>query len=149
MSRILSTSLLALAVLAGPAFAETVEVKMLNKGGNGDVMAFEPDFVRIQPGDTVRFLVTDKGHNAESVDGMIPEDGTAFEGKMNAEVEFSPEVDGVYAVKCKPHWSFGMVMIVAVGDVTEAPADFFEGRIPPKAKARFEAQLEKLAEPAS
>jgi hypothetical protein len=34
----------------------------------------------------------------------------------------------------------GMVMTIAVGDVA-APDDFLEGRIPKKAKKRFEAQL--------
>ena len=38
----------------------------------------------------------------------------------------------------------GMVMTIAVGDV-EVPDNFFEGRVPKKAKERFEAQLANLA----
>ena len=36
-------------------------------------MVFEPSFVKIAPGDTVRFVSTDKGHNAETIKGMLPE----------------------------------------------------------------------------
>ena len=52
--------------------AEMVEIKMLNKGA-GHYMAFEPELVRIKPGDTIKFVMTDKGHNAVSIQGMIPE----------------------------------------------------------------------------
>jgi hypothetical protein len=36
----------------------------------------------------------------------------------------------------------GMVMTVAVGEEADAPEDFLEGRIPPRALERFEAQLD-------
>ena len=66
--------LLALGAGAQAQAAETV-VKMLNKGQNG-VMVFEPELVTVAPGDTVRFVPTDKGHNVESLKGMLP-DGAA------------------------------------------------------------------------
>ena len=34
------------------------------QGQDGAVMVFEPAFVKIAPGDTVKFVATDKGHNA-------------------------------------------------------------------------------------
>ena len=43
--------------------AAEVEVKMLNKGTEG-AMVFEPALVKVEPGDTVKFVATDKGHNA-------------------------------------------------------------------------------------
>ena len=49
-----------LLLAAAPAHAETVEVKMLNRGANG-AMVYEPDFVKIKPGDTVKFLASAKG----------------------------------------------------------------------------------------
>ena len=52
------------AAFCGAASAAEVEVKLLNKGAAG-VMVFEPAFVQIQPGDSVKFVSTDKGHNAE------------------------------------------------------------------------------------
>ncbi|MGR3679433.1 MAG: plastocyanin/azurin family copper-binding protein, partial [Paracoccaceae bacterium] len=51
--------------------------------------------------------------------------------------------EGVYGVMCKPHYAMGMVMTIAVGAV-DVPEDFLEGRVPKKAKARFEAQIENF-----
>ena len=58
-----------LAVTATVAGAETVEIKMLNRGEAG-AMVFEPAFVKVEAGDVIKFVPTDKGHNAESIDGM-------------------------------------------------------------------------------
>ena len=131
------------ALLAVPAVAETHEVKMLNKGEEGR-MVFEPAFLRISEGDTVRFLATDKGHNAESIDGMTPDGTVPFAGKINEEIEVTLDTTGVYGVMCKPHYAMGMVMTIAVGDVAEPHAGFLEGRIPRKAMERFEGQLSNL-----
>lgn len=141
------TAGLALTVaLAAPALApaETIEVQMLNQGSDGERMVFEPAFVQAAPGDTIKFVATDRGHNAESIDGLIPEGAEPFAGKINEEIEVALVEDGFYAIQCKPHFAMGMVMTIAVGDV-EVPDDFLEGRIPRKAKERFEAQLEELA----
>lgn len=143
MIRTITTAAAIAVLLGGAAFAETFEVRMLNVGSDGDRMVFEPAFVQASPGDTIKFVPTDKGHNAESNDGMIPEGAEAFSGKINEEYEVTLDIEGVYGVICKPHYAMGMVMIIAVGDV-EAPDDFLEGRIPRTAKQRFEEQLENL-----
>lgn len=130
-------------LLGGAAFAETIEIKMLNKSADGDRMVFEPDFVQAQPGDVVKFIASDKGHNAETVKGKIPAEAQDFKGKINEEIEITLGAEGLYAVMCKPHYAMGMVMIIAVGDV-DAPAGFLEGRVPKKAKDRFENQLGNL-----
>lgn len=131
------------AALAAPGFAETIEVEMLNRGEAG-TMVFEPAFVRIAPGDVVRFVATDRGHNAQTVDGMIPEGADTFEGKINEEVEVTFDTEGLYGIQCKPHFAMGMVMTVAVGDVDEMPEGYLEGRLPRKAQERFTEQLEGL-----
>ncbi|GLQ27394.1 pseudoazurin [Sulfitobacter pacificus] len=143
MFRTVVTGFALAALMGGAAFAETFEVKMLNKGSDGERMVFEPAFVQAAPGDTIKFLASDKGHNAEVNKGMIPEGAEAFKGKINEEFEVTLDVEGVYGVICKPHFAMGMVMTIAVGDV-EVPANFFEGRVPKKAKQRFEAQLGNL-----
>ncbi len=130
-------------LLGGAAFAETFEVKMLNKGSDGERMVFEPAFVQAAPGDTIKFVPTDKAHNAELNKGMFPEGAEIFKGKINEEFEVVLDVEGVYGVICKPHFAMGMVMTIAVGDV-EIPEDFLGGRVPKKAKARFEDQLSNL-----
>lgn len=129
--------------LAGLAGAETIDVKMLNKGADG-MMVFEPAAVTLAPGDSIRFVATDKGHNAEIIEGMLPEGATAFEGKINEELTVTFDVPGMYGVRCKPHFAMGMVMVIAVGDGATAPEGFLEGRLPKKAKERLEAALAGL-----
>jgi len=111
----------ALALMAMPASAAEIEVKMLNKGAAG-MMVFEPAFVKIAPGDTVRFVPTDKGHDAASIDGMIPEGAAPFAGKMNEAITVVFDKPGIYGVKCKPHYGMGMVALIAVGEATNLDA---------------------------
>lgn len=111
---------LALTMLGGAQAAE-VEVKMLNHGTNG-AFVFEPDLVRIQPGDSVHFVATDKGHDAASIDGMMPEGAKPFAGKMSQDVTVKFDIPGAYGVKCKPHYAMGMVALVVVGKPTNLAA---------------------------
>jgi pseudoazurin len=143
MIRTLTTSLALAALMGTAAFAETFEVQMLNKGSDGERMVFEPAFVQAAPGDTIKFVASDRGHNAEVNRGMLPEGAETFAGRVNEGIEVTLDTEGVYGVICKPHYAMGMVMTIAVGDV-DAPEDFLAGRVPPKAKQRFEAQLDNL-----
>jgi plastocyanin len=68
----LSTLTAALLLAGGTAFAADYKVDMLNKSKAG-TMVFEPALIRVAPGDTVTFLPTDKGHNAETIPGMLPD----------------------------------------------------------------------------
>ena len=140
MIRSYATGFALAALIGSAACAEVFEVQMLNKGSDGERMVFEPAFIQAAPGDTFKFIASDKGHNAEIGKGMLPEGAEGFKGKINEEIEVTLDVDGVYGVICKPHFAMGMVMTIAVGD-TAAPADFLAGRVPRKAKERFEAQL--------
>ena len=142
MFRPLISGLAFAALLGAGASAEVFEVKMLNKNDEGR-MVFEPAFVQVAPGDTVKFIVGDKGHNAEVIAEMIPEGAEAFAGKINEEIEVTLDVEGLYAIKCKPHFAMGMVMTIAVGEA-ETPAGYLEGRLPKKALERFQAQLGNL-----
>ena len=107
-----------LMTMAGGAFAAEVEVKMLNKGAEG-AMVFEPALVKVAPGDTVKFVATDKGHNAETIKGMLPADATPFLGKNGEDVAVTFDKPGVYGVKCLPHYGMGMVAMVVVGTPDE------------------------------
>ena len=88
---------------------------MLNKATEG-VMVFEPAFVKINPGDTVKFVASDKGHNVETIETMLPEAGKAFAGKVNEDLAITFDQPGVYGYKCKPHYGMGMVGMIVVGD---------------------------------
>lgn len=125
------------------AYAAEHEVHMLNSGADG-AMVFEPALVRVAAGDTVTFLPTDPGHNAESIRGMAPEGAESFKGAINKEISVTFSVPGVYGVKCTPHFAMGMVALVVVDD----PAPNLEAakavRNPPKAQDRFNAMFAEL-----
>lgn len=114
MNKLIAVMALGAAVFAGGADAAEHQILMLNKGEKG-AMVFEPDFVRAAPGDTVRFIPTDKGHNAETIKGMVPDGAEPFKSKFNKEIVVTLENEGVYGVKCAPHYAMGMVAIVQVG----------------------------------
>ena len=130
-------ALLATVAFGGAATAAEVEVKMLNKGAEG-AMVFEPALVTIQPGDTVKFIATDKGHNAETIAGMMPEGAATFVGKINEELAITFDKPGVYGIKCKPHYAMGMVGLIVVGKPTNE-AEAAKAAHPGKAKQTFAA----------
>ena len=105
---------IALLSLAGTANAEEHLVQMLNKGEKGS-MVFQPAYIRAAPGDTIKFVPTDKSHNAETVKGMLPDGAEAFKGKPNEEIAVTVTQEGVYGVKCAPHYGMGMVALIVVG----------------------------------
>lgn len=119
------------------AYAADHEIKMVNKGSNGQPMQFEPAFLKIAPGDTVTFVPTDKGHNSESIPGMIPEGAETWKGKINEEVKLTLDVEGVYGVKCTPHFALGMVALIQVGDSTGNLDAAKTAKLPGKAKTRM------------
>lgn len=134
----------ALVSMAGVVDAAEVEVKMLNKGSDGTAMVFEPALIKIQAGDTVKFVASDKGHSAESIKGMMPADATTFAGKMSQDVAVTFDRPGVYGVKCAPHYGMGMVALVVVGTPTNVE-DAKRVTQPGKAKPAFAALFEKAA----
>lgn len=98
-----------------PAMAGEVSVKMLNSGPGG-MMVFDPAFVRLKPGDTIKFLPTDKGHNVETIKGMAPDGAEYVKSAVGQEAVVTFEREGVYGFKCSPHYMMGMVALVVVGD---------------------------------
>ena len=143
MRKMLMIAAAAMLAMTGLAAAAEVEVKMLNKGSDGGAMVFEPALVKIAPGDTVKFIATDKGHNAETIKGMLPDGAAAFVGKSGEDVSVSFDKDGVYGIKCLPHYGMGMVAMIVVG----TPANLDQAKAVPqvgKAKQVFATLFEKL-----
>jgi pseudoazurin len=147
MRNALKTAIAAI-VLAGfavvPALAADYEVHMLNKGVAG-TMVFEPAFVQAQPGDTVTFIPTDKGHNVEAIKDMLPEGVEIFKSKINETYTLTVDVPGVYGVKCTPHFAMGMVGLIVVGDDTSNLEAIKAIKVPKKVGERFEAIYTELA----
>lgn len=106
--------------LSSFAIADTYEVLMKNRGAKG-AMVFEPDYIEIKPGDTIKYIRTHKSHNAASIPELWPENEPQFKGKIDEEIEVTFKNEGFYGVKCIPHYAQGHVMMVRVGN-----ADFPE-----------------------
>lgn len=143
MNKLIGAGVLAAtAFAASPAIAREVQVKMLNKGSGGAAMVFEPAFVELKPNDTIKFIATDKGHNAETIAGMLPAGAVPFKGKINEEVVVRFTTPGLYGYKCLPHTGMGMVGLVQVGAARNKPQVLAEAaRLPGIGKKTMAALL--------
>lgn len=136
---------LATLALAGAANAAEHRIKMLNHGAQG-MMTFEKPVIKAKVGDTVRFLPSDLGHNAETIAGMLPPGAVMVKGDMNKEVVVKLTKPGVYGFKCAPHFGLGMVATVQVGDggPNKVQAEAVAAKTPPMARKRFAANFAQL-----
>ncbi|SHM40942.1 pseudoazurin [Phytopseudomonas punonensis] len=132
------------ALFCTAALAEVHEVKMLNRGAGG-AMVYEPDYLAIAPGDTVKFIATQPSHNAASAPGLMPEGAVPFKGKINEEIEVKFDTPGLYGIQCIPHLAMGMVMLIQVGD-SQASGVQIPASLPTRAKQRFEQILSRLSQ---
>lgn len=142
MLRSTATALLASLLFAPLASAEVHDVKMLNRGADG-AMVYEPDHLRIAPGDSVRFVPTHASHNAATLPALWPKGAEPFKGKLNQAAEQRFDEPGLYGIQCIPHLAMGMVMLIEVGDADLSAAQWSTD-LPARAAARLQAQRAKL-----
>ena len=105
-----------LVLLSSFISAENYEVKMVNADASGQLMIFDPPFVKANVGDTVTFLPTDLLHNSQSVPGLVPSSANAWNGAMNEKITIKLDVEGVYVYQCTPHIALGMIGVIQVGN---------------------------------
>ena len=141
MKKLLSTTIL-LTMFSTLVFAEDMSIEMLNKRDDGAKMVYSEDIARIDVGDTITWLPTNKGHNVEFKVGpegwKLPK-----KSKNNREVEITFDVPGVYFYQCTPHKAMGMIAIVVVGDDTSNKDTILKSS---KAKGKSKKKLKKLLE---
>lgn len=131
------------ALAAAPAFAKDIVVQMKNQGAAG-IMVFEPAYVQASVGDTVHFVPTDGGHNAETIPGMVPAGVNVPAGAMNKAYVLTLSKPGLYGIKCKPHFSMGMVALVKAGKGAAPNAVAAAAvKLPPLAAKRMMPMLAK------
>ncbi|MEM9584403.1 MAG: pseudoazurin [Pseudomonadota bacterium] len=92
----------------------TVEMRNFHPTDEKARMVFYPRIVVVQPGETVLFKATDRGHNSASIEGMIPDGAAAWDGAISEDIAVSFTVPGFYGHVCTPHESVGMVGLVVV-----------------------------------
>ena len=143
--RLLATLGLLMA-MATSAFAEDATVEMWNKDPDDKKrkMVFSQEIVTIEPGQSITWIATDKGHNVEFIDGP---DGAklAKKSKLSKDVTLSFDTPGVYVYVCSPHASMGMIGIVVVGDLTQEAIDAVrDAKVKGKSKKKFKELLAEL-----
>ena len=125
------------------ALADTIEVEMLTTNDAGDRMVFSQELVRAEVGDVIRFLPTDRSHNAQSVKGALPDGQKSFKGKQNKEVEYLVTETGITAVVCAPHQAMGMVALIVVGNDLSNAQQILDARLRGKGKDKIKALIEQ------
>lgn len=138
MLKIALAAALAVALTAVPAMAANFEVRMLNKGADG-AMVFEPALTQVAVGDTVTFVPTDKGHNVETIKGMLPEGAEAFKSRIGEQITITFTVPGAHGFKCMPHYAMGMIGLVVVGEDPANLEEVMKVKHPKLAQERFNA----------
>lgn len=128
---------------SAPAFADMIEVEMLNRNDDGERMVFSEELIRAEVGDTIRFVPTDKSHNAQSVGDALPAGQESFKGRLNQEVEYVVTETGLTAVVCLPHQAMGMVALVVVGNDFSNAEQVLAARIPGKGGEKIVALVEE------
>jgi len=139
---LLFTILISSLSTSSSARAENHDVQMLNRGEKG-AMVFEPDYLKISPGDTVTFRATHKGHNAASLKDMVPEGYAGFQGKIDEELSVTFDEAGFYAVRCVPHYMMGQVMMIKVGEAS-FPDSYRQVNHPGLAKKRMQDLVKRI-----
>ena len=133
--------LLTTALLCSSALAQTHEVKMLTRSATAG-MVYEPDYLQIAPGDTVKFIPTQSGHNAATLPELLPEGAQPFAGKINQQIEQTFTVPGLYGIQCVPHLAMGMVMLIQVGKPSDQPPQL-PATLPKRALDRLNTSLQQ------
>ena len=121
--------------------AATFEVEMLNRLGK-ESMVYSQSVVNIQPGDTVKWLATTKGHNVQFL--TVPEGVGSFRSKLNVDTEYTFTVPGIYLYQCTPHKNMGMIAVVVVGGNKDNLSAITSSRVAGKSKQRLAKIIEIL-----
>lgn len=149
LRKILTASAIVLmtsAIGISSAFAATHEVLMLNKNPDNkkERMVFIPAVLKIELGDTVKFISTDKGHNSQSDKKALPEGAEKWKSKIGKDFEVTYTVDGTYGYYCTPHRGMGMVGLILVGDYKTNYDDVKASRQKGKAKKALKKLYEQV-----
>jgi pseudoazurin len=145
--RILSLAAFALSLLAAQAAtAAEVVVEMLTRDKAANLNnVFKPSLVKINKGDTVKWVATNAGHNVAFVQGGVPAGVALFSSGFTKEITFKFDKPGLYLYKCTPHLGLGMVGIVMVGNDKSNLAALKSAYVPPLAKKRLEPIFAELS----
>lgn len=126
-------------LLGGGASAAEIKVEMLNRDKAANLSnVFKPGLVKVNKGDTVKWVATNPGHNVAFVQNAVPAGVALFNSGFKKEIIYKFEKPGIYLYKCTPHVGLGMVGLVVVGGDKSNLAAVKAAYVPPLAKKRLE-----------
>lgn len=136
---------IAVALPAPLLAATTHQVEMLSKLPNdtSKKFLFLPAVLQIQPGDTVQFVASNKGHNSVSDKNMLPAGADGWKSKISQNFEITLNAQGTYGYFCQPHKSLGMVGLILVGDASSNYQAAKAAKQSGKAKSAFAALFQQ------
>lgn len=125
--------------------AEDTTIQMLNKDPSSKGRnIFSPALVQIEPGETVTWVATDRGHNVEFVRGAFPDGVSPLRSAIGKDVSYTFSTPGAYVYKCTPHYGMGMVGIIIVGETPDNLSEILAKKYPGKAEKRINTILSPL-----
>lgn len=104
---------LAACLIVRGAWADAHEILSIDKR-NHESMFFEPDFLRVEPGDSVTFVVTDFDHQPQSV--VVPQGAGHWRVENGESITVTLRQEGVYLFDCLYHNVMGMAGVIVVGN---------------------------------
>ena len=131
----------ALSLMGANAYATDYTVKELNTGAGGSFV-FEPDFLYIQPGDTVHFVATDPGHSSMSY--LVPSGASSWDSGISKDITVTFTQPGVYLYECEPHHTYGMLGVIQVGNAVNKAAAEDAAKAMESQQIMNQGRLEKL-----
>ena len=125
------------------SFSKEHVIDMLNKRDDGEKMVYSLDVAKIEVGDTIKWLPTNKGHNVEFLAGP---DGSNLPKKsgLNKEVVMSFDTPGVYLYVCTPHKVMGMIALVVVGGDTSNKAAIAKVKMLGRGKKKLASLIDQI-----
>ena len=127
--------------MSAPAFAADMTIEMLNKDSDGNKMIYSEEIARVDVGDTITWVPTDKGHNVEMI--ASPND-MKLKSKNSKEVQITFEQPGIYYYWCTPHKGMGMIGLVVVGGDTSNKDQIAKAKAMGKSKKKLKKLLGEL-----
>jgi pseudoazurin len=98
---------------SAPAWAANHVIEMLDINGQ-QTMAFQPEFLKVQPGDSVTFKPSHRTHYVRAI--AVPTGTSKFASKEDEEYTVTLTQPGVYFYVCPPHLMMAMIGAIQVGD---------------------------------
>ena len=134
-------ALTAALLMSTPASAADMKIEMLNKDAEGNRQVYSEEVARIDVGDTITWVPTNKGHNIEMV---ASPNNMKLRSKNNKEVQITFEEPGIYYYWCTPHKGMGMIGLVVVGGDTSNKDQIAKAKAIGKSKKKLKKLLDEL-----